>query len=85
MEWISEKPKQGESGFYWFHMWDIDEMHWEEPFIVYVTFDGIIETAYVQRYGLSDKIPFQKFGNIDPEEPNWIGHWYSPLKMPEVS
>lgn len=82
MEWTDEKTRQGGTGFYWFCMYDKDVTHWEHPFIVYVDFHGFIENAYVQRHGMIDRIPLQDFGGIDPEEPNWIGHWYGPLNAP---
>lgn len=82
MKWTTKKPRKGGTGFYWFHMFDSDETHWEHPFIVHVTYDGVIECAYVQRCGLPDRIPLQNFGSGDPDEPNWTEQWFGPLQYP---
>jgi hypothetical protein len=80
MDWTTERPKPLATGYYWFCT--DDHNHAERPFIVYVCFDGDIGNAYVQRVGLSVRIPLLEFCAKDTDEPETESYWYGPVRPP---
>ena len=78
MNWQQDLPSQGKSGYYWFQV--IEAHNWEKPIIVFVSFDGAVENAYVNVPGFAGYKMLLDFVKVEEGQ---AVRWCGPIAEPK--